>query len=37
VEEVRQLRDELSLNETDKKTVMTADRGYFSVETQLLQ
>jgi len=32
VEEVRQLRDELSLNETDEKTVMTADRGYFSVE-----
>ena len=32
VEEVRQLRDELSINETDEKTVMTADRGYFSVE-----
>jgi transposase len=32
VDEVRQLRDELSLNETDEKTVMTADRGYFSVE-----
>jgi len=27
VEEVRQLRDELSINETDEKTVMTADRG----------
>jgi hypothetical protein len=49
VEEVRELRDELSIlvpgsppllatggqvqvNETDEKTVMTADRGYFSVE-----
>ena len=32
VEEVRQLRDELSINETDEKTVMTADRGYFSIE-----
>ena len=32
VEEVRELRNELSLNETDDKTVMTADRGYFSVE-----
>jgi len=32
VDEVRQLRDELSLGEAQKKTVMTADRGYFSVE-----
>ncbi len=32
VEEVRQLRDELNIKETDEKTVMTADRGYFSVE-----
>jgi len=32
VGEVRQLRDELNLNETGGKTVMTADRGYFSVE-----
>jgi hypothetical protein len=32
VEDVRELRDELSISETDKKTVMTADRGYFSVE-----
>ncbi len=32
VEEVRQLKDELSINETDEKTVMTADRGYFSIE-----
>jgi transposase len=32
VEEVRQLRDELSINETDEKTVMTADRAYFSIE-----
>lgn len=32
VEEVRQLSDELCLNETDKETVMTADSGYFSVE-----
>ncbi len=32
VEEVRQLRDELSINETDEKTMITADRGYFSVE-----
>ena len=37
---MRQLRDELSIlvpgqvqvNETDEKTVMTADRGYFSIE-----
>jgi len=26
------LRDELSISKTDEKTVMTADRGYFSVE-----
>ena len=32
VAEVRQLRDELGLNETDKKTVVTADSGYFSVD-----
>ena len=32
VEEVRQIRDELSLDEMDEKTVMTADSGYFSVE-----
>ena len=32
VDEVRQLRDALSLNETGKKTVVTADRGYFSIE-----
>ena len=32
VEEVRQLRDELIIDETHEKTVMTADRGYFSVE-----
>jgi len=32
VDEVRQLRNELNLNETDEKTVMTADRGYFSIE-----
>jgi len=32
VGEVRQLRDELNLNETGEETVMTADRGYFSVE-----
>jgi len=32
VDEVRQLRYELSINETDEKTVMTADRGYFSIE-----
>ncbi len=31
VDEVRKLRDELSMK-TDEKTVMTADRGYFSVE-----
>jgi len=29
---VRELRDELSISKTDEKTVMTADRGYFSVE-----
>jgi transposase len=32
VEEVRQLRAELSINEKGEKTVMTADCGYFSVE-----
>lgn len=32
VQEVRQLRDELGLAEAERKTVMTADRGYFSVE-----
>jgi len=32
VEEVRELRDELGIGETDEKTVMTADRGYFSIE-----
>jgi transposase len=32
VDEVRQLRDDLGLGEAEKKTVMTADRGYFSVE-----
>lgn len=32
VEEVRQLRDDLGLSETNKETVMTADSGYFSVE-----
>jgi hypothetical protein len=32
VEEVRELRDELSISETDETTVMTADRGYFSVQ-----
>jgi transposase len=32
VAEVRQLRDELGLAEAKKKTVMTADRGYFGVE-----
>ena len=32
VEEVRQLRNDLGLNETEKETVVTADRGYFSVE-----
>jgi hypothetical protein len=32
LEEVRKLRDELSVSETDEMTVMTADRGYFSVE-----
>ena len=40
VEEVRKLRDEMSIlvpgqvqvNESDEKTVITADRGYFSVE-----
>jgi transposase len=32
VNEVRQLRDDLGLSEAEKKTVMTADRGYFSVE-----
>jgi len=32
VEEVRQLRDGLGLSETEEKTVMTTDRGYFSVE-----
>jgi transposase len=32
VEDVRELRDELSISKTDEKTVMTADRGYFSVE-----
>ncbi|MFC1893383.1 hypothetical protein ACFLYR_05070 [Chloroflexota bacterium] len=32
LEEVRELRDKLDVNETDEKTVMTADRGYFSVE-----
>ena len=32
VAEVRELRNELSITETDEKTVMTADRGYFSVE-----
>jgi transposase len=32
VEEVRKLRDELSMSERDDTTVMTADRGYFSVE-----
>jgi len=32
VEEVRQLRDELHLNEAGKETVMSADSGYFSVE-----
>ena len=32
VEEVRQLRDELHLDGTKEKTVMTADSGYFSVE-----
>jgi len=31
VDEVRQLRDDLGLGEAEK-TVMTADRGYFSVE-----
>ncbi len=32
VEEVRQLRDELGLDETKKETVVTVDSGYFSVE-----
>jgi transposase len=32
VKEVRDLRDELGLSETKKDTVVTADRGYFSVE-----
>jgi len=32
VEDVRELRDELNISKTDEKTVMTADRGYFSVE-----
>jgi transposase len=32
VQEVRDLRDELGLNETKKETVMTIDSGYFSVE-----
>jgi transposase len=32
VKDVRELRDELSISKTDEKTVMTADRGYFSVE-----
>jgi transposase len=32
VDEVRQLRDELGLSETEEKTVMTADSGYFSAE-----
>jgi len=32
VDEVRQLRDDLGLSEAEKKTMMTADRGYFSVE-----
>jgi len=32
VEDVRELRDELNISKTDEKTVMTADRGYFSIE-----
>src|SRR3990172_2034394 len=32
VAEGRQLRDELIIDEVPEKTVMTADRGYFSVE-----
>lgn len=32
VEEVRELRDELGLDETKKETVVTVDSGYFSVE-----
>ena len=32
VQEVRQLRGNLNLSETEKETVVTADRGYFSVE-----
>jgi len=32
VKEVRQLREDMHLNETKKETVVTADRGYFSVE-----
>ena len=32
VKEVRQLREELHLEETKEKTVMTADSGYFIVE-----
>jgi hypothetical protein len=33
VEEARKLSDELSMSETDEKTTMAADRGYFSVES----
>jgi transposase len=32
VDEVRQLREDLGVSETEKKTVMTADSGYFSME-----
>jgi transposase len=32
VQEVRELRDELGLNEMKKETVVTIDSGYFSVE-----
>ena len=32
VEEVRELRDELGLDETKKETVVTIDSGYFSAE-----
>jgi transposase len=32
VQEVRQLRDDLGVTEAEKKTVITADDGYFSVD-----